>query len=192
MLAVTLIVTALDQLSKYYVVETLGPQGDRETVGIIPSVLQFRYVENTGAAFGILQDSTTLLVAVSFGVIGLLAALFWRMIASSSLLGLAFGLQLGGAIGNLIDRVRLGYVVDFIDVPNFPTFNVADSGITVGAVILGAVLLFRPEVTLAPGERVADTDGEGVSDAVGAAKEYADSSVAARNYDSEGTRDTQP
>lgn len=145
LIAVTLIITVLDQFTKYYVTETLGPDSERRTFGIIPSVLQFRYVENTGAAFGIFQDSTTVLVFVSFGVIAVLAIIFWSMIRQSALLGFAFGLQLGGAFGNLIDRIRLGYVVDFIDVPRFPTFNVADSGITVGVVILSFVLLFYAE-----------------------------------------------
>lgn len=142
---VAVVVTTLDQITKRVASNSLGPGSDRDPIGIIPSFLQLRYVENTGAAFGILQDSTVFLVFVSFGVIALLALIFGGMISRSPLLGVAFGLQFGGALGNLIDRIRLGYVVDFIDVSSFPTFNVADSGITVGVVILAFVLLIKPE-----------------------------------------------
>jgi signal peptidase II len=142
---VMLVVVLLDQLTKYVATDALGPGGDRGPVDIVPSLLQLRYVENTGAAFGIFQDSTTVLLFVSVGVIAVLALVFWGMISRSRLLGLAFGLQFGGAFGNLIDRARLGYVVDFIDVPYWPTFNVADSGITVGVVILAFVLLVKPQ-----------------------------------------------
>jgi signal peptidase II len=147
---VAIVIAALDQLTKQLATNTIGPGTGREPISIIPGVLQLRYVENTGAAFGILQDNTQILALVSFGVIALLVLIFGSMISRSLLLGFAFGLQFGGATGNLIDRIRLGYVVDFIDVPHWPTFNVADSGITVGVIILAFVLLFKPGWVAAP------------------------------------------
>jgi signal peptidase II len=143
--ATALVVTVVDQISKSLIAESIGPDAERNQIPIIGSILQLRYVENTGAAFGMFQDSTSLLIVISILIIISLGFLFRSLITASKLLAFAFGLQFGGAVGNLIDRVRLGYVVDFIDVPNFPTFNVADSGITVGVVLLAWVLLFQSE-----------------------------------------------
>jgi signal peptidase II len=145
LLAVTAIIVVADQITKLIAIDRLGPDAGLPTVNVIPDLLDFRYVENTGAAFGIFQDSTTILIFVSIGVVAVLAAVFWKLILYSRLLAFAFGLQFGGAIGNLIDRIRLGYVVDFVDGPIFPVFNVADAGITVGVTILAFVLLFIPD-----------------------------------------------
>ncbi|MEX2425448.1 MAG: signal peptidase II, partial [Thermomicrobiaceae bacterium] len=82
---------------------------------------------------------------VSIGVVALLAAVFWKLIVYSRVLAVAFGLQFGGAIGNLIDRIRLGYVVDFVDGPIFPVWNIADASITIGVSMLALVLLFIPD-----------------------------------------------
>jgi signal peptidase II len=142
--AVVAVIAVADQWSKRWAAGTLGPGGDRQEIEIVPSVLRFFYVENTGAAFGMFRDNAVLLLALSVVVVAALLVLFFQMIVASRLLGFAFGLQFGGAAGNMIDRMRLGYVVDFIDVPRFPTFNVADSAITVGVVLLAYVLLVRP------------------------------------------------
>lgn len=145
LLLVTAVIVVSDQITKVVAIDELGPEAGRPTVNVVPGVLDFRYIENTGAAFGIFQDSATVLIFVSIGVITLLAILFWKLILYSRLLAFAFGLQFGGAIGNLIDRVRLGYVVDFVDGPIFPVWNIADAGITVGVTILAIVLLFVPD-----------------------------------------------
>jgi signal peptidase II len=127
------IVVALDQLTKGIVRGTLDV-GERWPPGGSP--IYIRYVTNTGAAFGSLQNATTLLIAMTF--IGLAAiCLYYRnppfqhWIAS-----VAIGMMLGGAIGNLIDRVRVGRVTDFVHFPHFPNFNVADSSISVGVMII--------------------------------------------------------
>jgi signal peptidase II len=98
--------------------------------------LRLRYVTNTGAAFGILQDQTTFLIVTA--VIGLAAIyLYYRYPPFDHAIGpVAIGLMLGGALGNLIDRIRVGRVTDFVDVGWFPAFNVADSSITIGIAIL--------------------------------------------------------
>ena len=160
---VATIIVVADQITKVIAIDELGPDAGLPTVSVIPGFLDFRYVENTGAAFGIFQDSTTALIFVSIGVVTLLALLFWKLILSSRLLAFAFGLQFGGAIGNLIDRVRLGYVVDFVDGPIFPVWNVADAGITVGVTLLAVVLLFLPDWSN-PERRVSPVAGPEILD----------------------------
>jgi signal peptidase II len=100
---------------------------------------------NTGAAFSILQDQTAFLIVTS--LIGLAAILlfFFYPPFDHPMLRVALGLMLGGAIGNLIDRVVLGSVTDFIQFPHYPAFNVADSCIVIGVVILVWFLVFRDD-----------------------------------------------
>ncbi|WP_017652947.1 signal peptidase II [Fortiea contorta] len=125
----------IDQLTKYWVVQTfkLG-----QTLPLIPEVFHLTYVTNTGAAFSLLSGKVEWLrwlsLAVSLVLIGL--ALFGSALSFWDQLG--YGLILGGAIGNGIDRFVLGYVVDFIDfrLINFAVFNLADSFISVGIVCL--------------------------------------------------------
>ncbi|MBX5445007.1 signal peptidase II [Sphaerobacter sp.] len=147
--AVAGIIIALDQVTKAAIVAAVGPDADRDVIWVVPRVLRFLYVRNTGVAFGAFQGAGQILVLLALGVVLLLAVAFWQMIRESPWLSVAFGLQFGGAIGNIIDRLRFGYVVDFIDVPNFPTFNVADSAITIGVILLGIYLL-RAELAAVP------------------------------------------
>ncbi len=98
--------------------------------------IRIRYVTNTGAAFGILEDQTVFLVVTT--LIGLAAIyLYYRFPPfEHAIAPIAIGMMLGGAAGNLIDRVRLGRVTDFVDVGWFPAFNVADASISIGITIL--------------------------------------------------------
>lgn len=141
--AVAAVVLVADQLSKTFVVDTLGPQGERPLVQVIPGLMRLIYVRNTGAAFGIFQGNSPLLLVLAIAVVGFLLVYFRRSIAANRWLAIALGLQIGGAIGNILDRLRYGYVVDFINVPHWPTFNLADSAITVGVIVLGFTLLFH-------------------------------------------------
>jgi signal peptidase II len=133
-----LVVVVLDQLSKSWVLSSLPVAGGLSLLWPI----RFTHISNPGVSFGLLQDGTSLIrwgfVAFSFGVALLLAGWARRQVKLAPALGL--GLIIGGAIGNAIDRIRYGSVVDFIDVSQlgfFPwIFNVADSAITVGVVIL--------------------------------------------------------
>ena len=151
-------VVALDQLTKAIVRSTMDV-GERWPTNDWP--IYFRYVTNTGAAFGSLQNATTLLIAMTF--IGLAAIyLYYRnppfqhWIAS-----VAIGMMLGGALGNLIDRVRVGRVVDFIHFPHFPNFNVADSSINIGVAILVVGYLLFGEKKSAPPETHEDAPADG-------------------------------
>ncbi len=129
-----LLSVAADQLTKLAAVRLLKPG----SVTALPGVLDFTYVENRGAAFGILADHRWVFLVLSAAAI---AAIFAYIIISkprSCLLLISLGLIAGGGIGNMIDRVRLGYVVDFIDVTfvKFYVFNIADSCVCVGCALL--------------------------------------------------------
>lgn len=141
--AAGLLVVALDQTTKSIVRATLE-RGESWPDADWP--VRVRYVTNTGAAFGILEDQTLFLIIMAF--IGLAAIyLYYRYPPfDHPLAAIAIGMMLGGAAGNLIDRVRLGEVTDFIDFPSYPAFNVADSSITVGiGIIIFGYLVLAPE-----------------------------------------------
>jgi signal peptidase II len=142
-----LIVAAIliaDQSAKWLVTRALGPEHPTHRHELLGSVLAIDYVENTGAAFGVLQGQTGVLTAVAlFVLIGLIVS-YRRVPDPSFFLTVGLGLLLGGALGNLLDRVRLGYVVDFVAVGIWPKFNVADSAITIGVLLL-AVQFWRGE-----------------------------------------------
>jgi signal peptidase II len=99
--------------------------------------VKFTHVTNSGAAFGILQGQTLFLTITAVIAIGAIAFYYLFPPLEHGLLRLALGLQLGGAVGNLLDRIRLGHVTDFIDFPRYPEFNIADSSIVVGLFVIG-------------------------------------------------------
>lgn len=137
----------LDQLSKLWAVQTL--QIGR-ALPVFGRVLQFQYLENRGAAFGILQGNILFFTVLTIGAVGLLLYMLYRYHHLTRWYSLALALIIGGAIGNLIDRMRLGYVIDFIRVDlvsffDFPIFNVADIGVTVGVCLLALLLIVLPE-----------------------------------------------
>ena len=97
----------------------------------------FTYVTNTGAAFGLFPDRGAIFMAIAVVVVVVIAIYYWHMPAGQWLIKLSLGLQLGGAAGNLIDRVQYGHVVDFIDFKFWPVFNLADTSIVIGVSLLG-------------------------------------------------------
>jgi signal peptidase II len=144
MLSVALAIVALDQWSKSLVRHHFLGQGG-EPIPLLGGVVQINYVENRGAAFGLFQNQTTFFVLVGLVVVIAILLSYRHLPRGSPLLYLCLGLQLGGAVGNLIDRVRFGHVVDFIDLRFWPVFNVADSAITVGvAALIYQLLLASP------------------------------------------------
>src|SRR5215207_9949454 len=122
-------VMLLDQWTKDLArVYLLGPDGrGPRSLPLLGEQIRLTYVENRGAAFGLFQDQTTFFVLVGFVVIAVIVASYRQIKEPNGLLNLALGLQMGGAIGNLVDRIRYGYVVDFFDLSVWPVFNVADS-----------------------------------------------------------------
>jgi len=133
------LVIALDQATKHLVRANLALGESVPDEG----PLRITYVTNTGAAFGILQGQTLFLMVTTFFGLAAILLYFLYPPMEHGVLRLALGLQLGGAVGNLADRVRLGgKVTDFIDVGPWPNFNVADSSIVVGvAIIVGFFFL---------------------------------------------------
>jgi signal peptidase II len=136
----SLAVIAMDQVTKFLVTRFFEPF---ERVEVLP-VLDFTLLHNTGAAFSMLAGASgwqrPFFIALGVAVSAMLVAWIWRAPRGDKLLPLALALILGGAIGNVIDRVIHGYVIDFIHAhwgaAYFPAFNVADSAITVGACLL--------------------------------------------------------
>lgn len=137
-IAITVLV--LDQLTKFVATDYLTRHGEMNLAPFLNLVL----VHNTGAAFGFLSNAggwqNVFFIAVASGASVFILWMLWRLRAGDRLLAVALMLVLGGALGNLADRLIHGYVIDFVDVYyqswHWPAFNMADSAITVGAVLL--------------------------------------------------------
>lgn len=145
------IVLVLDQLTKIWVRATFQLY---ESVPVIDGFFHFTYVHNPGGAFGMLRDADASIrlpffLIVSVVAVGALVLFVRQLPTEQRFLQFALGLVLGGALGNLIDRAWFGYVTDFLDVfwgsYHWPAFNIADSGISVGIVILLYYSVFVPE-----------------------------------------------
>jgi signal peptidase II (EC:3.4.23.36). Aspartic peptidase. MEROPS family A08 len=135
--AVAALVLLLDQLAKLWVVETLGPAPLTRFIPIIGESVRIAYSHNTGVAFSLFTGHPELLTVAALLIIaGAIYFYATQLPNQRALVQLIMGLIMGGAFGNLVDRIRLGYVVDFIQVGWFPIFNLADSAITVGAALL--------------------------------------------------------
>jgi signal peptidase II len=142
---ITLFAVALDQTTKRLVEMNLKPIGD---IPLIDGVLHLTYTENTGAAFGMLSGGRWFFILASaLAVVGIFVYLARRTTPIHRLEMISLGMIAGGALGNLIDRLLLRYVTDFIyfKAINFAIFNVADSFVSVGAVLLGVYILFYHE-----------------------------------------------
>jgi len=144
--AVAAIVVIIDQASKRIVGNLYPYGGGTDLVG---DLLRIRLTTNPGAVMGILGGSRVLLIVITIVSIAALVVFAYRMRYAPPLRRFCLALVLGGAFGNLIDRLAAGEVIDFIDMGigayRWPTYNVADIAITVGAVILVAGLVFRGE-----------------------------------------------
>lgn len=145
-LAIAVVVIALDQVSKVVMLGVLPELGMRiEVTGFFNLV----HVRNTGVSFGMAQ-SVPVWPIVAVALVITVALCIWMARAESRLVAASLGLAVGGAVGNVIDRVRLGWVFDFLDFHAFgwhwPAFNVADSAITVGVIgLLATSLIAKPE-----------------------------------------------
>lgn len=123
------IVLLCDQLTKFLAVQFLKPAG---SIPVVPRVFHLSFVENSGIAFGLFQghpEFWTLIITASILCLGIISPFFWKQSVSRRL---AFGLILGGAVGNWIDRLRFEHVIDLLDFRIWPVFNLADSFITIG------------------------------------------------------------
>ena len=135
---IILLLIALDQISKLVVLNRLA---DGTVVDIIPGFFRLFYVENRGAAFGILQEGRPLFIVITLAVIAfLLYGIYFKRNEVKGMLRVALVLILAGAVGTFIDRLRLHFVVDFLSFRffghDFAVFNLADSMIVVGTILL--------------------------------------------------------
>ena len=131
------LIFVVDQFSKFLVRDQLSFRESFPADGFF----RFTHTFNTGSAFGIFRDQNTPLILVSFLGIAILIMIYRSQRVPTGLLRLSLGLQIGGAMGNLIDRLRLGHVTDFVDVGTWPVFNVADASIITGLVILAYIFI---------------------------------------------------
>jgi len=159
-LGVAALIFLVDQASKYLILRNLSLGEAWNPIPFLRPFVTLTHVTNTGAAFGMFRDHGTLFAIVAIlVVVGIVV--FYRYLPTNQVwLRVSLGLQLGGALGNLLDRVRLGSVIDFIDFKIWPVFNLADTAIVVGVAILAFYLLFTEQEE---GERVEGHDGIGQS-----------------------------
>ncbi len=121
---IVVLIIVLDQITKYFVKSNV-----HQPISLIKNFLSLTFVTNTGSAFGILQGTNSLLIFMYLIILGAIL-FYWDTIEQKEKIFLA--LIVGGAFGNLIDRIFLGHVIDFISFSFWPAFNVADSAITIG------------------------------------------------------------
>lgn len=142
---VALFVFVLDRITKILVESNLAVGSSVDVVG---QWVRISHVTNSGAAFGLLPERTTLLSILSVAAVFAIVFYYRRLAADSRLIAATLGMQLGGAFGNLVDRIGQGYVVDFVDVGipggvRFWSFNVADSSIVVGIIAVTVLLWWQ-------------------------------------------------
>ncbi len=136
----SVLAAVIDQIIKIIVVNNLKPVS---SVEFIPNLVSFTYVENKGAAFGILANARWVFILFTILIIIALFVYIIKKKINSKLFITSAILIIGGGIGNLVDRIFLGYVVDFIKISFFPpAFNFADCCVTIGAVLMVIYLLF--------------------------------------------------
>lgn len=144
-LGLAVFVAVIDQVLKYLVVNFLDKTNPTE---IIPNLFSLTYVENKGAAFGMLADARWIFITFTIVITAFLIYILFKKRITNKLFLTSVVLIIGGGIGNLIDRIFLGYVVDFLSISFFPPVcNFADYCITIGAVLLVIYILFMSDFT---------------------------------------------
>ena len=138
----TIVVIICDQLTKYVVRETIPLYETFIEVGIFSIV----HGQNTGSAFGLFAGFTNYLIVASLIGLALILYFFVKQASANLFVRIAVGLIVGGAVGNLIDRVKDGFVVDFISVGWWPAFNVADSAISIGMTVMVLFMIFGNKI----------------------------------------------
>ena len=160
-------IVALDQVAKALIDRYMDLH---QSHTIVEGLARLTYVQNRGAAFGILSDAdlpyqSVLFSVVSILALGAIAVYAWRLPITSRLPQTALALIMGGALGNLLDRMRLGYVIDYVDVywgrHHWPAFNVADSAISIGVALLVLDILRSPQPDATKPEMTATTAVQG-------------------------------
>jgi signal peptidase II len=145
------LIVTLDRMTKWLVAQRITLH---DSVDVIPGVFRLTHVQNQGAAFGLFSDSPSewkvaMLILFSVAALAVVTALLWRNGNALNATAIALSLVFGGALGNLWDRVASGRVIDFLDfyvgVHHWPAFNIADSAIVVGALLLLSEIFLAPQ-----------------------------------------------
>ena len=143
--ALAFIILSIDQYTKYLIRSSLHLYEVVTPIPALSHLFNLTFVKNTGAAFGLFPNGSTLFVIIALVVTAGIALYFHHIPRGEWLLKISLAMQFGGAMGNLLDRVRLGYVVDFVDFHMWPVFNFADTFIVVGVMLLAYRLLLYPD-----------------------------------------------
>jgi signal peptidase II len=133
-LAIAAPLVAIDRVTKDAIVRAIGPDAGQHRIDLLGQWVSLEYAENRGVAFGLFGGQSPLLPLVAIAIVLVIGFAYARQRWPPLPLTIAVGLAIGGAVGNLIDRIRLGHVIDFIAVGPWPNFNVADAGVTLGVV----------------------------------------------------------
>lgn len=139
-LTISMAVFAIDRLAKLMVSASLV---SGQSVPVAPGIFHLTLVHNTGAAFGLMQDGRIFFIIVSILAVIFSIQYIWKNRDAGLISLMAFGLITGGALGNLFDRIKYTYVIDFLDFRIWPVFNIADSCITIGAVLLAWLIMTK-------------------------------------------------
>lgn len=138
-----ILVFICDQVSKYWILQNLGPHPGMRVIPVIGDWFNIVYSQNTGVAFGLFRNMSPLFIVVSLVICAGAIYVYNVYLPNDTwTVQLSLGLIVGGALGNVVDRINHGFVVDFIQVGWWPVFNLADSSISVGATVLALHLLF--------------------------------------------------
>ena len=143
LLPIATIVVGLDQWTKTLVRNAIPVGGSIAPIDFLGDFFQILHWKNTGAAFGIFQDANLILMVLSSLIVVALTWYYFSMKENNRLIRIGLSLAIGGALGNLIDRITQGYVTDFLSFGRFPIFNVGDSAVTVGVGLMVLALLFE-------------------------------------------------
>lgn len=140
---VAAVLFAADQLVKLWAIKSLAPVGSME---IISGLLSFTYVENRGAAFGIFQGQRTFIIVLVLAILGVIGWLLFTNRIKAPIERVCTTMIIAGGLGNLVDRIRLGFVVDYIDINqlfSYPMFNLADCFVVIGCCLLVVSVMFE-------------------------------------------------
>lgn len=149
-LITAIIAFVLDRVSKAGVLKLAfgldfpDPSGFGSSIPVIEDVFHLTYHGNTGMAFGMLAGNKALLIGLCAVILAIIVYVIYKLQPQSMLAKISFGMIIGGAIGNVVDRIVYGFVIDFLDfrIINYPIFNVADCFVVVGTVLLCIYILF--------------------------------------------------
>ena len=139
----SILIIIIDQISKHYIQQNMQLGA---SIPVVKNVFHITYILNPGAAFGIMEHKTVFFIVVAALLLIGVIYIFPRIPAEYKLLRNGIGLMSGGAVGNVIDRARTGYVVDFFDFRIWPIFNIADIAIVIGVAFIIYTLLMNPKL----------------------------------------------